>query len=379
MPSFLSSPSAIAGSSAPASSIRASIISFTKTVLPSLPASFYDYVPFLLAGLMALLFTALLVLLVEDSEDTAYPHSPRLASADSKRAQIARKSQKGRIIAFGDVAGQRGSDDEEFVDAWDPRADLDSTANGRNLKQSQEWIRVQNQKRASSRSPQPYGYPATPRRLLASPPPSASPQASEFAPPILSMAKLIMHRHPSFSLSGSIYEAFSRIVPPFASAIASIHERKRFVWAHAVHPQVGQRQGNKIAIITFPTESVSPPRSPSPPSPSSTSQEPIPSSPNKDTDLESASSRNKPTRHARSRSMSLSISLPALSPALQMLQKQASPERTVRRRPSSELEEGRSSPEPTEGEDPNSRQPQSRSTSPKEERNLLSQLEEGSR
>ncbi|CAG7853558.1 SubName: Full=Uncharacterized protein {ECO:0000313/EMBL:CCA70809.1} [Serendipita indica DSM 11827] len=373
MPSFLSSPSAIAGSSAPASSIRASIISFTKTVLPSLPASFYDYVPFLLAGLMALLFTALLVLLVEDSEDTAYPHSPRLASADSKRAQIARKSQKGRIIAFGDVAGQRGSDDEEFVDAWDPRADLDSTANGRNLKQSQEWIRVQNQKRASSRSPQPYGYPATPRRLLASPPPSASPQASEFAPPILSMAKLIMHRHDqSTKRSRASSRPSPPPSPPSTSASGSFGHMQYTLKSASV-------KANKIAIITFPTESVPPPRSPSPPSPSSTSQEPIPSSPNKDTDLESASSRNKPTRHARSRSMSLSISLPALSPALQMLQKQASPERTVRRRPSSELEEGRSSPEPTEGEDPNSRQPQSRSTSPKEERNLLSQLEEGSR
>ena len=170
MPSFLASPTSPAtlASSSAGSSVRATIIAYARSILPSsLPSSFYDFVPFILAGVMALLFTALLVLLVEDSEDV-YPHSPRLNRTSSSQSL---STSKKRLVGLAeqDSDAERGDDEWDYNAAWDPRADLDSSR-ATNIKLSQDWARVQNEKMADSG----YRYRTTSRRLLASPPPSAS-------------------------------------------------------------------------------------------------------------------------------------------------------------------------------------------------------------
>lgn len=116
---------------------------------------------------MALLFTALLVLLVEDSEDV-YPHSPRLNRTSNSQSS---KAHKKRLVGLAeqDSDAERGDDEWDYNAAWDPRADMDSSR-ASNLKLSQDWARVQNEKMADSG----YRYRTTSRRLLASPPPSAS-------------------------------------------------------------------------------------------------------------------------------------------------------------------------------------------------------------
>jgi hypothetical protein len=391
MPSFISSPSAAAAinssgaQAASSGSIRGTIISFTKAILPSLPSSLYDYVPFILAGVMALLFTALLVLLVEDSEDV-YPHSPRLAHTDAK--QPTKYAHNRRIVSLGQHRNSRddqGDEDEWELDAWDPRADLDST-NGRNIKQSQEWIEVQNQKR-SSPTRAAFSFPSTPRRLLASPPASASPQSQVFTPPMLSMAKLIMHRHDQ---STKRSRASSKPSPP-----PSPPSNTNGTFGHMQYTlKSATLKADKVALMAFPSEpsDSSASRPPSPPRPENSQEAKGQSS---SRDLESANtspSRSQHTRHARSRSITLSISLPSLPslpPALQMLHKQAAQERAIRRTPSSLLEEGRGSPEPI---DEPTHSPE-RPSSPKEHEesspvssdnsdtrrgsNLLVQLEEG--
>jgi hypothetical protein len=174
MPSFGSAP--IATSSAAAShngTVRATIISYARAILPSsLPAAFYDFVPFILAGMMALLFTALLVLLVEDSEDV-YPHSPRSTSNGLKASKGRSSDRKGRIVGLAEHHQEELDEEQEDWDrnAWNPRADL---ANANNTRQSQQWLRIQQEKSLANINPTLASYPyRTSPRLLATPPSSA--------------------------------------------------------------------------------------------------------------------------------------------------------------------------------------------------------------
>jgi len=132
---------------------------------------------------MALLFTALLVFLVEDSEDS-YPHTPsRLANSHSTSTVDKGKSRGKRLVGLAEQdneAAEHGTDDEESSLAWDPRADAQTTDG--DLKMSAEWNRVQKEKMAFSG----YRYRITTNpKLLASPPPSASRTSLHF-PPLLS-------------------------------------------------------------------------------------------------------------------------------------------------------------------------------------------------
>lgn len=128
---------------------------------------------------MALLFTALLVFLVEDSED-AYPHTPsRLDNSHSTSTVDKGKRRSKRLVGLAEQdneAAERGTDDEESSWAWDPRADAQTTDG--DLKMSTEWNRVQKEKMALSG----YRYRTTNPRLLASPPPSASRMSLQFSP-----------------------------------------------------------------------------------------------------------------------------------------------------------------------------------------------------
>lgn len=163
--SSLSSTSSTAStvSSLTTNSVREAIIAYARSILPTLPASFYDFVPFMLAGVMALLFTVLLVLLVEDS-DEVYPHAPATQSSENPKF---RHSKRIIGLAEREKDAESGREDWEAA-AWDPRADVDPTSR-RNLKQSQNWIAIQNEKITNGNS-----YRATNKRLLASPPSSAS-------------------------------------------------------------------------------------------------------------------------------------------------------------------------------------------------------------
>jgi hypothetical protein len=181
MPSFGSAP--IATSSAAAShngTVRATIISYARAILPSsLPAAFYDFVPFILAGMMALLFTALLVLLVEDSEDV-YPHSPRSTSNGLKASKGRSSDRKGRIVGLAEHHQEELDEEQEDWDrnAWNPRADL---ANANNTRQSQQWLRIQQEKSLANINPTLASYPyRTSPRLLATPPSSAARESLSF-------------------------------------------------------------------------------------------------------------------------------------------------------------------------------------------------------
>ncbi|KAG8832220.1 hypothetical protein FRC17_001718 [Serendipita sp. 399] len=335
----------------PATSLRESIISFTRSVLPSLPSSLYDYVPFILAGLMALLFTALLVLLVEDSEDSPLaPHS----YTDVKTSQDTRNGIRRRLVTLADQNKRAGLDDEDEwdLDAWDPRADLDST-NGRNLKFSQDWVRRQTDK--SSGKLARGDHRLAPRRLLASPPASAPPQSQNFTPPMLSMAKLIMHRHDqSIKRSRSASRPSPPPSPP-SQGNGSFRHMQYTLKSAVIRP-------DKVAFMASPSSEPSTSQRPgSPPHPvessrttsDSTVQLDSASTPKSSDDLERASNSptRRPTRHARSRSITLSLSLPSLPPAFQLLQKPAYQDRSLRRSASSSLEEGLASPESEQSTD----------------------------
>ncbi|KAG8804907.1 hypothetical protein FRC18_006979 [Serendipita sp. 400] len=330
----------------PATSLRDTIISFTRSVLPSLPSSLYDYVPFILAGLMAILFTALLVLLVEDSEDSQpTPHS----YTDAKSSQNTRDGLRRRLVTLADHSKRAGVDDEDEwdLDAWDPRADLDGT-NGRNLKLSQDWIRIQADK--SSGKTARSDSRLTPRRLLASPPASAPPQSQNFAPPMLSMAKLIMYRHDQSTKRSRSSSRPSPPPSPPSQGNGSFRQMQYTLKSAVIRP-------DKVALMVAESQRpISPPPSPIPSmeaalraldssraSSDSTVQTDAMTTSKSQDDLERASNltTRRPTRHARSRSITLSLSLPSLPPSLQLLQYQ---DRSLRRSTSSSLEEGRASP-----------------------------------
>jgi hypothetical protein len=158
-------------SSTATTSVREWIISHTRSLLPSLPASLYDFVPFTLAAIMALLFTALLVLLVEDSDDLGPHHNGSRSRQPGDRPAISHKSNhrsSQRLVGLAerDKDAECGDDDEWEPSPWDPNADMDPNLN---LKQSQNWMAIQNAKIATS-----HGYRTTNKRLLASPNSSAS-------------------------------------------------------------------------------------------------------------------------------------------------------------------------------------------------------------
>jgi len=259
-------------------------------------------------------------------------------------------------LAERDKDAESADDDEwdSSPSAWDPRADMDPT-NRRNMKQSQDWMAIQNAKIATS-----HGYRTTSKRLLASPPSSASasPQSPAFTPPMLSMAKLIMHRHDQLSKRArSPKSAAAAALPPSPPPAGSTSfGSMQYTLKSATI------KNEKLALVAFPNTE------PEPPSSSSTSNQSPP--PHHDTEKGSPSQPHPPskTRHARNRSVALpSISLPSISsipslvPALQLLQSKPSQDRTVRRRPSSLLEEGGSSAS-TESLPTHSRKPSSESS-----------------
>jgi len=159
-------------------SIHDTVLSYVHSLFPP---SFNDALPFLLAGFMALVFTALLVLFVEDSED-AYPHSPRSQSTNSSStvSPDEGKRRTKRLIGLAEQdsdSAERHTDDEEWSTAWDPRED------GRDdLKTSMEWTKRQNDKNLNLH---PGRYRIANSKLLASPPSSASRTSSHHFSPIL--------------------------------------------------------------------------------------------------------------------------------------------------------------------------------------------------
>lgn len=326
--------SSSSSSASSATSVRDTIISYARAILPSLPASFYDFVPFTLAAIMALLFTALLVLLVEDSDDLGQNSSRQHNSSSSASLKSSSRSSKRLVgLAERDKDAESGDDNGNDWDAspWDPRADLDPSSR-RNLRQSQNWMAIQNEKIATS-----HGYRTTNKRLLASPPSSASPQSPAFTPPMLSMAKMIMHRHDqSTKRSRSSKTTSLPPSPPPAGTTTSFGSMQYTLKSATI-------RNEKLAIVAFPTAEFT--EQPSPPQRSSSD----------DTGKGTSSTKQAPplhTRHARNRSVALpSISLsylnsiPSLVPTLPLLQSKSSQDRSVRRSPSSLLEEGGSSNE----------------------------------
>jgi hypothetical protein len=140
-------------------------MSHARSIVPSLPESFYDFVPFTLAAIMALLFTALLVLLVEDSDDDDSPNRSRQPAGGSPISHKSNYRSSKRIVGLAerDKDAESGDDHDWEASPWDPNEDLDPNSRT-NLKQSQNWMAIQNAKIATS-----HGYRTTNKQLLASP------------------------------------------------------------------------------------------------------------------------------------------------------------------------------------------------------------------
>ncbi|PVF98498.1 hypothetical protein CPB86DRAFT_355806 [Serendipita vermifera] len=379
MPSFGSAPIATGSAAATHNgTVRTTIISYARAILPSsLPAAFYDFVPFILAGMMALLFTALLVLLVEDSEDV-YPHSPRSSSSNGLKASKGRSSdRKGRIVGLAEHHQEELDEEAEEWDrnAWNPRADL---ANASNTRQSQQWLRIQQEKSLANINPTLASYPyRTSPKLFTTPPSSAAPDSPAFSPPILSMAKMIMHRHDQYSKRP---RSPSRASPPPSPPSSGGNGNTSFKTMQYTLKSASIRS-DKLALVAFPEEEMPeliplpPSRSPSPPSSPTAMTAPTSQPPLSPEQPSGTSSHTRASSHSRSRALALSpaldsLGLPslpsvknlsptissfkgmapslpsplkAITPALQMLSSQKSQDRSIRRRPSGLLEEGGSS------------------------------------